>query len=380
MKFQISIFLALVLNFYHIDTSHSFAPNRIQIQTASASSSILRMKKRDNTNVNANDNMNTNPILSPREARLNIPISTLVSSLLLTTTVGAVAVTAPSPAYAKQSSPQFEQSIRQYFPGSIPTTTVILRVQSTLRKRQYLPYNIHLATSLPREEILFTPISLISQLRNKLSEAKDGGVYALGGLAGIPFAGDAGMGDFLSHSPKDGKIVILFGPHVGIDKLGSLGKVERIGSEEYGADEASGVVVRAYYDIMNGKSSVGGNSGMNLEEDYVVGLLKKMPLKEWKAEGGDDYAIAKLTTEHYKIIQEMVVKQVEGYIAKQGSGFWDRVTEVTMLGGIVVNRGHGSGTEGGDDYFQPLTMKSLVKGTEVNLYGEVFGDLSTPRL
>jgi len=247
-----------------------------------------------------------------------------------------------------------------------------------------------MATSLPREEILFTPISLISQLRNKLSEAKDGGVYALGGLGGIPFAGLAGMGDFLSHSPKDGKVLILFGPHVGIDKFGSLGKVERIGSEEYGADEVSGVVVRAYFDIMNGKSgmsSVSGNttsgttgSGMNLEEEYVVGLLKKMPLKEWKAEGGDDYAIAKLTTEFYKIIQEMVVKQVEGYIAKQGSGFWDRVTEVTMLGGIVVNRGHGSGTEGGDDYFQPLAMKSLVKGgTEVNLYGEVFGDLSTPR-
>jgi hypothetical protein len=51
-----------------------------------------------------------------------------------------------------------------------------------------------------------------------------------------------------------------------------------------------------------------------------------------------------------------------------------------MIGGIIINRGHGSGTEGGDDYFQPLSMKTLVKGTELNLYGEVFGDLSTPRI
>ena len=240
-----------------------------------------------------------------------------------------------------------------------------------------------MSTSLPTEETIHTPASLVSQLRSKLSEAKDGGIYALGGLGGIPFAGDAGMGDMLSHSPKDGRIVILFGPNVGIDKFGAMGKVERIGTDEFGADEASGVLVRAYFDIMNGGSGMTesiNSSGMNLEEEYAVGLLKKMPLKEWKKDGGDDYAISKLTTEFYKIIRELISKQVEGFIAKKGDGFWDRVTEVTMLGGIIINRGHGSGTEGGDDYFQPLTMKTLLKGTEVNLYDEVFGDLSTPRI
>jgi hypothetical protein len=51
------------------------------------------------------------------------------------------------------------------------------------------------------------------------------------------------------------------------------------------------------------------------------------------------------------------------------------------MGGIFINRGHGSGTDGGDDYFQPLCMKALDQktGTETNLYKQVFGDLSTPR-
>jgi len=112
----------------------------------------------------------------------------------------------------------------------------MLRVQSTLRKRQYLPYNTLLATSLSSEEIVNTPTSLINLLRTKFSETKDGGVYSLGGLGGIPFAGEAGMDDLLSHAPKDGRVVILFAPQVGISKDGKLERVERIGREEYGAD------------------------------------------------------------------------------------------------------------------------------------------------
>ena len=143
-----------------------------------------------------------NPLLSPREARLVLPLLTVLSQ------------TFPQVAQAKSSSPEFENALTTYFPGSIPSTTVLLRVQSTLRKRQYFPYNTLLATSLSSDEVLNTPTSIINLLRNKLSESKDGGVYSLGGLAGIPFAGDAGMDDLLSHAPKDGRIIILFAPQV----------------------------------------------------------------------------------------------------------------------------------------------------------------------
>ena len=151
--------------------------------------------------------------------------------------------------------------------------------------------------------------------------------------------------------------------------------LERIGTSKYGADEACGPVVRAYRNIISGKEAT--SSGFNLEEDYLTGLLKKMPLKEYQNKGGDDYAIAKVTENMYGIIADLIQKEVAASIAKK-SDFWDRVTEVTMMGGIVINRGHGSGTEGGDDYFQPLMMKTLVKGGDVDLYKEVFGDLNTP--
>jgi hypothetical protein len=62
--------------------------------------------------------------------------------------------------------------------------------------------------------------------------------------------------------------------------------------------------------------------------------------------------------------------------AVNAPGFWDNVDEVTLLGGIVLNRGHGQGTPGGEDYFQPLQFKSLNKNGEIDMWYTVFGDLS----
>ena len=49
----------------------------------------------------------------------------------------------------------------------------------------------------------------------------------MAGLAGFPFTGKSGFGAFSSHCPKDGNIVIMFAPHVGVDMSGNVGKVSR---------------------------------------------------------------------------------------------------------------------------------------------------------
>ena len=44
--------------------------------------------------------------------------------------------------------------------------------------------------------------------------------FPLGGLGGVPFAGKMGWTAFSNNTPTDGNILILFAPHVGIDKNG----------------------------------------------------------------------------------------------------------------------------------------------------------------
>lgn len=56
-----------------------------------------------------------------------------------------------------------------------------------------------------------------------------GEVFPLSGLAGMPFVGKTGWGAFSSHCPEDGNIVVLFAPHVGVDRDGNVGKIYRDG-------------------------------------------------------------------------------------------------------------------------------------------------------
>jgi hypothetical protein len=75
----------------------------------------------------------------------------------------------------------------------------------------------------------------------------------------------------------------------------------------------------------------------------------------------------------FDVVNDVLEGQLEAAFSKPG--FWDKVSEVTLLGGIVVNRGHGAGLVGGDDYFQPLQFKAINKNGEVDMWDQVFGDL-----
>ena len=64
------------------------------------------------------------------------------------------------------------------------------------------------------------------------------------------------------------------------------------------------------------------------------------------------------------------------YAATSKPGFFDKVSEVTLLGGIVINRGHGNGLVGGEDFFQSLQLTAINANGEIDMYNQVFGDVS----
>eukprot|EP00964_Phaeocystis_antarctica_P079199 scaffold49331_cov69-Phaeocystis_antarctica.AAC.1 len=66
---------------------------------------------------------------------------------------------------------------------------------------------------------------LVALMRNRWGEVP----FALGGLAGVPFAGKAGLGAYAHHVPDEGKLLITFAPHVGVGIDGKVGAIERAG-------------------------------------------------------------------------------------------------------------------------------------------------------
>ena len=60
----------------------------------------------------------------------------------------------------------------------------------------------------------------------------------------MPFAGKMGWTAFSNHVPVDGNILIMFAPHVGIDKNGEVGKVNRKGQVQ--CSTACGAAIGAY--------------------------------------------------------------------------------------------------------------------------------------
>ena len=60
------------------------------------------------------------------------------------------------------------------------------------------------------------------------------GPFIMGGLGGLPFAGQTGMTAFAHHIPDEGSAFIFYGPHIGITLDGELGKMYRPRQEETG--------------------------------------------------------------------------------------------------------------------------------------------------
>lgn len=302
--------------------------------------------------------------VATREARIMAPISAVLASL--------TPITGISPANAAPSASAFESNLRKNFPGALSNSAIALRVAASLRDRGYTPTNTLFGSSLCSDEINDTAESLVGDFQNKLGVE---GVFNLGGLGGLPFVGISGMGAFTSHCPVDGKIFIVFGPHVGISNDGTVGKIERVGKDSISTSCGAGI--GAYKAIMaadptkeEAKEVLGTK---DFQEEYIISQLSNR-LDALKGQDPSNETITYVTNKMYDLVWEMLRSEINAFTTKPD--FWSGVSEVTLLGGIVVNRGHGElgGVSGGEDYYQPLMLKSLTKDGEGDIYGEVFGD------
>ena len=270
--------------------------------------------------------------------------------------MAAAPAAAPSVAVpARPSTLNGGEALAKYFPGALGSAEVDAKVWNTLRSRGYTPANTLFAASTCPDEINYKPYEMLDLMTRRWGE-----MFQLGGLAGVPFVGRAGFGAMSHHVPEGGKMVIVFAPHVGIVDDGTIGKIKRDNQAE--VTTACGAAVGAFKALMKEKSA-----DPALESDYfdaqINYIVAKLRSRIGEAADAPDVQ-AFVAYQMYDLVRQLFVEELT-----TTGGFFDYGEEVTVIGGIQINRANGG------DCFMPLMMQSRTKedGSVVDLFQETFG-------
>jgi len=270
--------------------------------------------------------------------------------------------------------PKAEAAQNKYFPTALLSSDLDAKVASTLYRRGFTPANTLFAHSVCSDEVNQNAEELVNLMVSRWQEG-----FTLGGLGGLPFAGRSGFRAFLHHVPDNGKLLILFAPHVGIDANGEIGALEREGQSQ--VSKACGAAVGSYKAIKDEAEKAVKNPQLlpalpmtvldtqddyedrNLPFDPELGIIidRLKPLIPGIEKAGDP--ITYVTYQMYTIVRDLLDDCI-----KETSDVWDWATEVAIVGGIMINR------RTGGDFFQPLSFELRTnEKPPSDLFAETFG-------
>ena len=176
--------------------------------------------------------------MSTRQARIVGPIAAVMAALTTSlpsfaTPIASEAASAASlPNIATESS--YKSSLAAFFPSSIPVSSLSEKVVTALAQLGVSSSNLDLLTSLCRDENNEAPNTLVNELRRRLGGGL-GPTRRIGALAGLPLYAKSSFDLCFNRDnlAKRTKILIVYGPHVGIG--GSDGIVGRRGTGSCGS-------------------------------------------------------------------------------------------------------------------------------------------------
>ena len=229
--------------------------------------------------------------------------------------------TTPSRFYGNMPS-NTQKALDMYFPGAMSGPECEQIVYDTLAPMGFTADNtLFTDCSCPDEINHDDPEEDISMLFAE----RWGEVFPLSGLGGMPFTGKTGWAAMSSHVPVNGNIVVLIGPHVGIDKDGNVGKVTRKGQN--GSSSACGAAIGALAALEADRSAGNFKSGF---DDHQMDAIKHF-LKDHVEELQDtDNKQAALAYKMYDIAMEFLEKII--HLNWQGKN-----SKLVIVGGIMIN-------------------------------------------
>mmetsp|Transcript_9107 Transcript_9107/g.10406 ORF Transcript_9107/g.10406 Transcript_9107/m.10406 type:complete len:298 (+) Transcript_9107:106-999(+) len=227
---------------------------------------------------------------------------------------------------------QVLEAVQKNFPGAETAAEIESRVAHVLEREGFTNDNTLFCQSCCPDEINREVPSqdIIAMLHHRWGE-----MFTLGGLAGIPFTGVTGWKAFSAHVPIGGNIVLLYGPHVGVDRDNSVGFVTRSGQVD--PSHACGAAIAALSSVRQGQTHPTG-----CFDDQQAAIVEMLPNYQSYIDEADD-EMAGLSYATFYMIQDYLKKIVSTDI---GGG------KIAFLGGIIVNI-----TDPTIDRFLPLSFE-----------------------
>lgn len=281
-------------------------------------------------------------VTSARETRILTPLRGIGAGLCL-----CPLLQLPAPGNAVVPGTDCPTSLDKYYPDAFPISQMPNKLRKVLP--EYTQQNTLLCTSLCSDEINNPFLNTLGKVY--------GPAFVMGGLAGVPFVGTSGVGAAVSHVPEDGKMLVIYGSHVGYSSYNNkLGKVKREGRSKLST--ACGAAIGALKAIQTGKyDPTDGFDENDPQESYLLSYISKRYFNEDGEEMAfedEDDAVAWVTKQAFEASKETLKKIVAG--ALKGKSF--TMDDVALLGGVLINRG----TQG-EDLFAPLSLE--VDGKEI---------------
>lgn len=191
------------------------------------------------------------------------------------------------------------ETVKKWYPNAKTTEETVNRLLDVIEDKYSLkPHQLMHADSLCCDDV--NAIQYPPRAYEML------GPFHLGGLDGYPFAGLTGMGAFAHHVPEDGAIVIFYAPHIGVNKEGKIGEINRYGQSKNSS--ACGAAV-AGVSKLNANKIV---SGEITNIDFQMNTIEQILLNEKERIQNAETQIFEAT----EVIYEAIDKQIDLLISK----------------------------------------------------------------
>jgi hypothetical protein len=228
---------------------------------------------------------------------------------------------------------KFEKIVKAFFPSAMDAKDTSIHYLGRMQIEHKIDISkVLMATSVCSDDINVPSTTFFNVLF---------GPFIMGGLGGLPFAGQTGMTAFAHHVPDNGSAFIFYGPHIGVTLEGELGKMYRPRQEQTGNSCGALMLALSRFNDQQYRPEINEDDyqQMKLEESLLPYrnniLTSRQPEKA-------------ITEAAYEIIHD----QVHKHLKSCKSQFNDK--KVTVLGGIIINTDYGL-----DDYFAVRNFQVL---------------------